>query len=56
MSGKGSHTPMTGDAAARVQAEEAKAGTGGVKSGDFAARAQASSLLRWPLSPLLNKL
>lgn len=36
---------MTGDAAARVQAAEAKAGTGGVKSGDFAARAPGKLII-----------
>ncbi len=35
--------PMTLDAAARIQALEAKAGDGGVKAGDFAARAQAAA-------------
>ena len=36
----GKSTPMTSDAAARIQAAEAKAGGGGVEKGGFASRAQ----------------
>ena len=36
-------TPMTSDAAARVQASEAKASGGGVAKGGFAARAQGAA-------------
>ena len=47
MSGKDSHTPMTGDAAARIQRAEARGGegegAGKVERGGFAARAQAAA-------------
>jgi hypothetical protein len=36
-------TPMTGEAAARIQAAEAKQGTGGVEKGGFASRAQGAA-------------
>ncbi|MCL4169261.1 UNVERIFIED_CONTAM: hypothetical protein GTU68_015507 [Idotea baltica] len=39
----GDKTPMTTDAAARIQSSEAQKGDGGVQSGDFAARAQAAA-------------
>lgn len=40
MSGK---TPMTPNAAARIQSANAKAGNGGVQRGSFPARAQAAA-------------
>lgn len=40
MSGKDSKTPMTGDAASRIQSHEAKASGGGVEKAGFASRAQ----------------
>jgi hypothetical protein len=40
--GGGGHTPMTGDAASRIQSAEARASGGTVESGGFAARAQVS--------------
>lgn len=36
-------TPMTSDAAARVQSSEAKAGNGGAVKGGFASRAQSAA-------------
>ncbi len=36
-------TPMTTDAAARIQSNEAKQSGGGVQSGGFASRAQAGA-------------
>lgn len=36
-------TPMTQEAAARIQSAEAKRGDGGVKKGSFAARAQSAA-------------
>ena len=36
-------TPMTPEAAARIQSNEAKANSGKVESGGFAARAQAAA-------------
>lgn len=37
-----SYTPMTNEAASRIQSSEAKSGNGGISSGSFAARAQSS--------------
>lgn len=45
MSGKGG-TPMTSEAASRIQSSEAKQGGGKVESGGFASRAQ----VRWQWS------
>lgn len=42
-SAQGSSTPMTQDAASRIQSSEAKSGDGGVKSGSFASRAQSAA-------------
>lgn len=65
MSGKGNTaqgsagkaaSPMTTDAAGRVQAAEAKAGDGGVDKGGFAARAQAAAAKnssKWSATDLL---
>ena len=36
-------TPMTSDAAARIQSDEAKKSGGGVESGGFASRSQAAA-------------
>ena len=41
-------SPMTPEAAARVQAADAKAGSGGVEAGGFAARAQAAAAKNIP--------
>ena len=41
MSGKGARTPMTKDAASRIQSASDKSGTGG--KGSFAARAQSTA-------------
>jgi hypothetical protein len=41
--GKGSSTPMTPVAAARIQSATAKASGGNVSKGSFAARAQSSA-------------
>ncbi|NJM32591.1 MAG: hypothetical protein HC848_06710 [Limnobacter sp.] len=38
-----SKTPMTQDAAARIQSATARSGNGGVPKGSFAARAQAAA-------------
>jgi Seed maturation protein len=38
-----SGTPMTGEAAARVQSSEARQGGGGAEKGGFASRAQAAA-------------
>ncbi|GAQ85819.1 hypothetical protein KFL_002560050 [Klebsormidium nitens] len=43
MSDKQAKTPMTQEAASRIQSAEAKAGDGGVKAGSFAARAQSAA-------------
>lgn len=46
MSGKGG-TPMTTEAAGRIQSSEAKQGGGKVEAGGFASRAQLGKGLGW---------
>ena len=41
--GGGTSSPMTSDAASRIQASSAKAGDGGVEKGSFASRAQSAA-------------
>lgn len=41
--GKASQSPMTSDAAARIQSAEAKANDGKVEKGSFASRAQSAA-------------
>jgi|EP00953_Heterococcus_sp_UTEX-ZZ885_P006316 hypothetical protein len=40
---KGKSTPMTSDAASRIQSATAKSGDGGVSKGSFAAKAQSAA-------------